>query len=80
VGERNFTGKRHGAADRVCVGDGVVSCTEKALGEAACRPVEHLCDGVNLGGLQSFFKRDRCEEEWQTLGEHHFAGTGRANH
>ncbi len=42
--------------------------------------VEHAGDGVDLGGLQRLFEAQRREDRRQPLGEHGFAGAGRADH
>ncbi len=81
VRERDFAGTRNdAAADQAGVGDGVVRRTERALGNEAGRGIEHSGDGVDLGGLERFFKGERSEDRGQALGEHGFAGAGRADH
>ena len=42
--------------------------------------VEQTGDGVDLGGLQRFFKGERRQDGRQPLGQHRLAGAGRADH
>ncbi len=81
VGQRDLAGPGDdAAADQPGVGDGVVGRAEGALGDEARSGVEHAGDGVNLGGLQSLFEGERGEDGGQALGQHGFAGAGRADH
>src|ERR1039458_9794950 len=68
------------AADEAGVGDGVVGRAEGALSDEALGGVEYAGDGMNLGGFQSLFKGERGEDGGQALGQHGFAGAGRADH
>ena len=81
VGEGDFAGAGdHAAADEAGVGDGVVGRAEGAMGDEAVVAVEDAGDGVDLGGLEGFFEAQRREDGGQALGEHGFAGAGRADH
>jgi len=70
----------HAAADEAGVGDGVVGGAEGAVGDEALVAVEDAGDGVDLGGLEGLFKAQGREDGGQALGEHGFAGAGRADH
>ena len=81
VGERDLAGARdHAAADEAGVGDGVVGRAEGAVRDQAAVGVEHAGDGVDLGGFERFFEAQRRQDGRQALGEHGFAGAGRADH
>ena len=81
VSEGNFAGTGNdAAADESGVGDGVVRRAEGTLGNEAGRGIEHSGDGVDLGGLERFFKSERRKDRRQTFGEHRLAGAGRADH
>ena len=81
VRQRDFAGARHdAAADEAGVGDGVVRRAEGALRDQARAGFENAGDGVNLGGFERFFEGERGEDRRQALGEHGFAGAGRADH
>ena len=81
VCERDLARTRNdAAADQACVGDGVVRRAEGPLRNQARGCVQHAGDGVNLGGLQGFVKRERRKNRRQPLGQHRLAGAGRPNH
>ena len=81
MGERDFAGAGDdAAADEAGVGDGVVRRAEGAVRDEAAVGIEHAGDGVDLGGLEGFFEAQRREDGRQALGEHGFAGAGRADH
>ena len=81
VRERDLAGARHdAAADEAGVGDGVVRRAEGPLRDQAGAGIEHAGDGVNLGGLERFVEGERGEDRRQALGQHGFAGAGRADH
>ena len=42
--------------------------------------VEDAGDGVDLGGFEGFLEAQRREDRGEALGEHGFAGAGRADH
>ena len=69
VREGNFTGTRNdAAANEARVGDCVMWRAEGPLGHEALRCIKDAGDGVNLGGLESFFKAERREDGWQPAG------------
>ena len=81
MGQRDLAGAGNdAAADEAGVGDGVVRRAEGPLRDQAGRGVEHAGDGVNLGGFQSLFEGERRQDGGQALGQHGFAGAGRADH
>jgi hypothetical protein len=81
VGEGNFSGAGDdAAADQAGVGDGVVRRTIGAGADQAGALVEDSGDAVNFGGLEGFFESERRQDGWHALGEHGFAGAGRADH
>ena len=81
VGQRDFAGAGNdAAADQAGVGDGVVRRAEGPLRDQARAGIEHPGHGVNLGGFERFFKGERGKDGGQPLGQHGFAGAGRADH
>ena len=74
MGKRDFAGPRNdAAADESRIGDGVVRRTERPLRDQAGGCVQHSGNGVNLGGLERFFKGERRQDGRQTLGQHRLA-------
>jgi hypothetical protein len=81
VRQRDFAGTGHdAAADQAGIGDGVMRRAKRPLRDQAGRRIEHSGDGVNLGGLESLFKRERRKDGGQALGQHGFARAGRPDH
>ena len=58
----------------------MVRRAERALGDETGRGIEDAGDGVDLRCLEGFFKGKGSEGGRQALGQHRFAGTGRADH
>jgi len=42
--------------------------------------IEHTRNAVNFGGFERLFERERRQDRGHALGQHGFAGTGRADH
>jgi hypothetical protein len=81
VGDADFAGGGNdAAADEADVGDGVVGGAEGARGDEAVRGVEQeAADAVDLGGFDGFLQGHRRDDGRDALGEHRFAGAGRAD-
>ncbi len=58
----------------------MVRRAERSLRDQARAGIEHAGHGVNLGGFERFFKRERGKDGGQPLGQHGFARAGRADH
>ena len=81
VSEGNFAGPRnHAAADQAGVGDGVVRRAKRPRAHQAGGGIEHTRDAVNFGGLQCLFESKGRKDRRHALGQHGFAGAGRADH
>ena len=81
VGDADFAGRRvHAAADQADVGDGVVRRAEGADGdEWAVGVKKQAADAVDLGRFDGFLEVHRRNDRGDALGDHRFAGAGRAD-
>ena len=81
MGERDFAGARdYASADQAGIGDGVMRGAIGALADEAAAGVEDSGDAVDFGGLERFFESERRQDGGHALGQHGFAGAGRADH
>ena len=81
VGQGNFPGLRIASSpNQSDVRNGVVGAAKRALSEKGCMLPKSTCDGVDLGGFQSFLQTQRREDGGQALGQHGFSCSRRSNH
>lgn len=82
VGDADFAGGGIGAAaEQAGIGDGVMRRTKGARGdEGVFRVEQEAANAVDLGGLNGFIEGHRRDDGGDALGQHRFAGAGRADH
>ena len=80
VAERYFSRARHrAAADQSRITDGMVRGAERPRADQTARRLKDSRDAVNPRGLDGFLERHRRHDRGDALGQHGFAGAGRAN-